>query len=46
MAERDDFLAALDLGEKENLVDQRPGVLDFGSSLVDQPMHVGAGQVS
>ncbi len=45
MAERDDLLAALDLGEKEDLVDQRPGVLDLGASLVDQLVHVGPRQV-
>ena len=42
VAERDDLLAALELGEEEDLVDQRPGVLDLGPGLVDQRVHVGA----
>ena len=32
----DDLLAALELGEEEDLVDQRAGVLDLGARLVDQ----------
>ena len=44
-AERDDLLAALELGEEEDLVDQRAGVLDLGARLVDQRLDVGARQV-
>ncbi len=44
VAERDDLLAALELGEEEDLVDQRSGVLDLGPSLVDQRLHVRARQ--
>ena len=40
--ERDHLLAALELGEEEDLVDQRAGVLDLGPRLVDQRVHVGA----
>ncbi len=36
MAERDDLLAALELGEEEDLVDQRAGVLDLGPRVIDQ----------
>jgi len=45
VAERDDLLAALELREEEDLVDQGAGVLDLGLRLVDQRLHVGAGQV-
>ena len=45
MPERDDLLAALELREEEDLVDQRAGVLDLGARLVDQRVHVGARQV-
>ncbi len=43
--ERHDLLATLELGEKEDLVDQQARVLDLGARLVDQLAHVGTGQV-
>ena len=43
--ERDDLLAALELGEEEDLVDQRARVLDLGARLLEQRLHVGARQV-
>ena len=45
MPERDDLLAALELGEEQDLVDQLAGVLDLRPRLVDQLSDVGAGQV-
>ena len=44
-AERDDLGAALELGEEEDLVDQRAGVVDLGARLLEQRVDVGAGQV-
>jgi two-component system alkaline phosphatase synthesis response regulator PhoP len=43
--ERYDFLAALELREEEDLVDQRARVLDFGLRLVDERVYVGAGKI-
>jgi DNA-binding response OmpR family regulator len=43
--ERHDFLAALELGEEEDLVDQGACVLDFRLRLIDQRVHVGSGKI-
>ena len=43
--ERYDFLAALELGEEQDLVDENAGVLDLRPRLLDQLGDVGAGQV-
>jgi two-component system alkaline phosphatase synthesis response regulator PhoP len=45
VTETDDLLAALDLREEEDLVDQVAGVLDLGARLVDQGVDVGAREV-
>ena len=42
VAERDDLLAALELREEEDLVDQRAGVLHLGPGVVEERGHVGA----
>ncbi len=42
MAERHDLDSALELGEEEDFVDQRAGVLDLISRLIDQRANVGA----
>jgi DNA-binding response OmpR family regulator len=45
MPERDDLPAALELGQEQDLVDQRAGVLDLRPCLVEQSAHIRARQV-
>ena len=44
-AERHDLMAALELGQEQDLVDQRGRVLDFLAGLVDELADVGARKV-
>ncbi len=45
MAERDDLRAALELGEEEDLVDQRARVVHLGAGLLEEGIDIGARQI-